>query len=566
MNMFKKVSDLIKKRKILFGFVCLVIIVGGYFGYRAVSAKNASAQTYVRADTERGTIVVSVSGTGQVLSLDEVDIKSGASGDLIYWVMENGQAVSRGSLLAKIDTTDLEKQISDSQISLEQVQLNLDKMKGMTTEQGTLRGVKEKAQDNLDKAYENGFNDVADIFLNLPGIMSGLSDILFSYNFAYGQWNIDYYNDAIRAHNFEADIYRTDAFNKYQEAKADYDKNFQDYKLTNRYSSDQDTEALIEETYQTVKNVSEAVKSANNLIQFYQDELISKNLTPKSLSNTHLSSISGYTGKLNGYLSSLLSSSDSIKSNKEALIETDFDIKDQEIKVAQAKSSLNDLKEKLADYSVYAPFSGVIAQTNAKKGDSVSSGATLATIITKQKVAEISLNEVDASRVKAGQKVTLTFDAVDDLTVTGSVVEIDSLGTVSQGVVTYNAKISLDNQDERIKTGMSVSASIIVDVKQDVIIVPNAAVKSQSDSYYVEVIEEGTQTPQIKPVEIGIADDSFTEIISGISEGEKVVVKTVDNSNQASKQTATGSILNVGGGSSSGKNTGAGGAGVMMIR
>ena len=99
-------------------------------------------------------------------------------------------------------------------------------------------------------------------------------------------------------------------------------------------------------------------------------------------------------------------------------------------------------------------------------------------LITKQKIAEISLNEVDAAKVKVGQKVTLTFDAIDGLSITGEVSEIDALGTVSQGVVTYGVKIAFDTQDERVKSGMSVSAAIITDVKQNVLLVPNAAVKS----------------------------------------------------------------------------------------
>ncbi len=548
-----------KKKKIIFGAIIIVLGIGGYFGYKTMASKDSNKISYTSSVVEKGAIIVSVSGTGQVLSLDEVDIKSGASGDITFSGMENGQTVLKGALLAKIDATSLEEQISDAETALDQAQLALDKMNGITTLQGILRGVKEKVNDSLTKSYDDGFNNVSDVFLNLPNIMSGLSDILFSYNFASSQQNIDYYNDVIRSYDYEADIYRTDAYNKYQIARKAYDQNLKDYKLTSRSSDEQTIENLITETYQTTKSISDAVKSANNLIQFYQDKVMGANKIPQTLSTTQLSTLSGYTSKTNSYLSSLFSSSDSIKTNKETLIETDFDIKDQEAKVTAAKKSLNDLQKNLADYSVYAPFSGVIATTNIKKGDSVSSGAVLASLITKQKIAEISLNEVDASKVKVGQKVTLSFDAIDDLSITGSVIEIDSLGTVSQGVVSYNAKIGMDTQDERVKTGMSVSASIVTDVKQNVLIAPNSAIKTQNNTNYVEVIDASSTIPVQQEVVIGIADDSFTEIISGLSVGEKVVTKTVNSSTKSTTQTATGSILNVGGGTT--RNAGSVGGG-----
>jgi HlyD family secretion protein len=107
-----------------------------------------------------------------------------------------------------------------------------------------------------------------------------------------------------------------------------------------------------------------------------------------------------------------------------------------------------------------------------KKGESISSGGTVATLITEQQVAEISLNEVDVAQVEVGQKVTLTYDAIEDLQISGSVAEVDLIGTTNQGVVSYTVTILFDTQDERIKPGMSVSATIITEIKQEVIVVP----------------------------------------------------------------------------------------------
>ncbi|MDD5738427.1 MAG: efflux RND transporter periplasmic adaptor subunit [Candidatus Pacebacteria bacterium] len=559
-------------KKIIFGAIVIILVVGGYFGYKAFKG-GSNVTKYVLSPVTKGTIVVSVEGTGQVLSLDQVDVKPKASGEIVFLGLTEGALVSKGALLAKIDTTSLEKEIANDQASLQQAQLDLDKMNGTTTPEGVLRGVKEKAQDNLNSTYDSGFNTVSNIFLNLPSTMSGLSNILFSYDFNSGQWNIDYYNDMIRAYDYEADIYRTDAYNKYQTARAAYDQNLKDYKLVSRSSDDPTIEALISETYQTIEDISEAIKSSNDLIQFYQDKLTSRNLKPQTLSNTHLSNLSSYTSQTNGYISSLSSLIDSISSDKEALINTSYDIQDQETKVQTAKDTLQDAKDKLADYYVYAPFSGIITNVNVEKGDTVSSGTTLATLITKQKIAEVSLNEVDASNVKVGQKATLTFYAIDGLSITGSVFDVSSLGSVSQGVVSYTAKISFDTQDDRIKPSMSVTASIVVDVKQDVLTIPNSALKLSGDVSYVEMLTASdilgntssntgvsSKTPPVQQqIEVGLSNDSVTEVVNGLKEGDQVITRTIAPTT-ATTQAQGQSLLQTAGGRATG------GAGAVRIQ
>jgi len=173
--------------------------------------------------------------------------------------------------------------------------------------------------------------------------------------------------------------------------------------------------------------------------------------------------------------------------------------------------------------------------------------------------------------VTVGQRVTLTFDALDSLELTGQVAELDTVGTVSQGVVSFNVKISFDTQDDRIKSGMSVNATIITDLRQDVLTVLNTALKSEGDSYYVQVLVEdhssdiynksgviSVQSPLTKVVTIGLANDSLTEITGGLAEGDQIITQTItggtaDSGSGANKNT---SILQLGGGSGAGAGPG----------
>jgi HlyD family secretion protein len=179
-------------------------------------------------------------------------------------------------------------------------------------------------------------------------------------------------------------------------------------------------------------------------------------------------------------------------------------------------------------------FDGVVAEVNASLGDIVSSGTSVLTLITNQKIAEITLNEIDVAQIKIGQKANLTFDAVEDLSVTGEVAEISTLGAVNSGVVSYDIKIAFDIQDERIKPGMSVSVNIITDSKTDVLLIPVNAIKTTGSTSYVEIMVDGQLQRQI--VTTGLNNDTSIEV-EGLEEGAEIVSGTTSgsSSNSASK-------------------------------
>jgi len=580
--MFSKIFKQILGHKLLTGIILVLIIGGGYFGYQGL-AKNKNTIRYVTATVEKGTLIVSVSGSGQVSVSDQVDIKPKVSGDIAFVGVKNGQEVKAGTLLAKIDTRDAEKSVRDAETALETAKLELEELLNPPDELTLLQAEnsliqtkesRQKAEDNLEKSYEDGFNTVANAFLELPGIMAGLQDILFSSSFTTTQENISYYADAVKIYDEKVLQYRTDAYNKYQLSRKAYDQNFEDYKSSSRFSDKAVTESLISQTYESVKNIAEAIKSANNLIQFYQDKLVERGLRPQTLSTTHLSNLNTYTGKTNSQLLNLLSTQNSIRDNKDAIVDADRSIEEKELSLARLKAGADDLdvrakeiavqqkedalltaKQDLADCSIHVPFDGIVAEIKIRRGDSISSGTALATLITQQKIAEISLNEVDAAKVEVGQKTTLTFDALPEVSISGKVSEVDTVGTVTQGVVNYGVKIAFDTEEEKVKPGMSATADIITDAKQDVLVLPNGAIKSQGDSYYVELVEASEEMkqqlltntsgtilptpPKSQPIEVGLSNDLSTEIVSGLKEGDIVVTSTISPNKVQTTQTQT---------------------------
>ncbi len=579
--MFKKIFAFILKHKIYSAIAVVVLIFGGNFVYKSVKG-NASTISYVLDSVTKGTLITSISGSGQISVTNQVDIKAKSSGEVTRVYVTAGKDVKSGAILASIDARDAVRSVRDAQTALETAKLELEQLLKPAEELTVFQAessliqskeTKQKSEDDLKKAYEDGFNDIANAFLELPGVMIGLQDVISGNSFNNNQANVDFYVTDERAIQ-----YKDDAVSSYQKARIAYDKNFADYKSINRFSENSIIEQAIMQTYDTTKLIAEAVKDANNLIQFYQDKLTEHNLVPNSISTSHLSKLNTYTGITNSHLSNLLAIQYTITNSQKTIISSERSITEKELSLAKTKSAPADLdirakkiaiqqkqdaliaaQQTLADHYVRAPFAGVIAKVSVKKGDSISTGSPVVTIITKQNTAEISLNEVDAAKIKVDQKVNLTFDAIDGLSLSGKVAEIDALGTVTQGVVTYNVKIILDTQDDRIKLGMSVSAVIITEVKQDVLIVPSSAVKNQGVTSYVEMLGEtfdnpsaqgvmSANPPRQQMVTVGLSNDTQTEIISGLKEGDQIITRTVIASATKPASAQAPSLFGTGGG------------------
>jgi len=534
--MISRLLKAILKHKKITVIVLILIVIGSYFTYHNLT-KGKNAVRYVTAAVEKGTVVVSVSGSGQVSASNQVDIKSKASGNVVNLEVTDGQDVKAGKLIAQLDQTDAQKTVRDAEISLQTAKISLEQAKNSEND----------LENTLKKTYEDGFNTVGKTLSDSADIMNNLHDILFSDTIAgSNQWNLDVFlsyaepsaNNQSNSIESGNNIY----YNSYHKAKDSYEKNFADYKPVSRSSDQATIKSLIDETYETTSFISETIKNTHNLVQLYKDKKLQSSSTINSNINTYLTNLDSYRDKINTDLINLLTTKNTIENN--AGIDP-LNIQSKEYAVEQSENKLSDAKEALLDYSIYAPFDGIISAVSIKEGDSASAGTAIATLITNQQIAEISLNEVDAAKVKIGQKATLTFDALPGLSITGKVSEIDIIGTVSQGVVSYNVKIVLDTQDENVKPGMSVTADIITDIKQDVLVVSNNAIKSQGNSKYVELVENSDNKkqqllsnnnsgitlpvlPKQQSVETGLSDDSYTEIVSGLKEGDIVVTSTIN--------------------------------------
>ncbi len=493
-------------------YIALIIVLGGYFAIRAIT-KTAAPTVYVLGTATKGTVVSIVTSTGQVSTSNSVDLKPQVSGTLLSIRAKAGDKISAGETLFVLDGTDAARAVKTAQNNVASAQLDLlatqtankntnsDQTKAVATAYATLLSSGLQPQP-VDQTTSN---------YQLPTITG---------NYTLGKEG----TITITTYSSQGGI------------------SFQ-------------TSGLVSANTLTNTTTAQPIADSGLFIQF--PTTVRGGLTwtitiPNKNSANYVSNENAYENALEAQAQAV----DPASSNAVTL-------QTKQLAITQAENTLASAEETLAQYSIKAPFSGTLATVPVSVGDSIS-GTTLGTIITNQEIVNLSLNEVDVSKVAIGDKTTLTFGAISGLSLTGTVTTIDPVGVVSSGVVNYTVTISLDTQDVRVKSGMSVTAAVQTAVAQDVITVPNTAVKTTNGSSYVLTVPDGdistpattgqgvilTVAPMKTPVVIGITDGTTTEITSGLNENQSIVTKTVTTSTTtaAAAKTPTGSSLLGGGG------------------
>lgn len=234
----------------------------------------------------------------------------------------------------------------------------------------------------------------------------------------------------------------------------------------------------------------------------------------------------------------------------------------QEKAILQSQTALSSawLSYQQTSAIIVAPISGTVtglslqpgtvitAQTNSSGG---SSSQRIASVKTDAPpTVSLNITQIDAPKIKAGNKVTLTFDAFGDKTFTGEVVSIDTIGSESSGVTTYPAIVKLDTAVDGLLPNMSATASIITATKDSVILVPTSAIAHSGGKSYVKTMKNKQMTDT--EVSTGLSNDSQTEIISGVTEGDTIVTTVTTGAAKSTSGTPATSVFSPFGRSGSG--------------
>jgi len=193
------------------------------------------------------------------------------------------------------------------------------------------------------------------------------------------------------------------------------------------------------------------------------------------------------------------------------------DVAAAEARIAAAEATVNLAK-------LTAPFSGTVTQVEIKPGDQVTPGKIAFRIDDLSSLqVDVEISEVDINRVQIGQDAILNFDAILGKDYHGKVKEVAPVGTINQGVVDFIVTIELNDADAQVKPGMTAAANIIVEQLNDVLMVPNRAVRLVEGKRVVYILRNGT--PQPVPVTLGASSDVNSQVLEGeIKVGDLVVL------------------------------------------
>lgn len=193
------------------------------------------------------------------------------------------------------------------------------------------------------------------------------------------------------------------------------------------------------------------------------------------------------------------------------------DLAAAEARVAAAEATLELAR-------VAAPFSGTITSQEVKPGDRVDPGTVAFGLADLSRLlVDVEVSEVDINRIEVGQPVALNFDAILDREYRGTVTEIGLSGVSVQGVVNFKVTVELTAPDERIKPGMTAAVNIVVEQIEDVLLVPNRAVRVRDGERLVYILEEGNL--EAVPIRLGVSSEVFSQVLEGdLQVGDQIVL------------------------------------------
>lgn len=200
--------------------------------------------------------------------------------------------------------------------------------------------------------------------------------------------------------------------------------------------------------------------------------------------------------------------------------------------VKRAEIEMENAQQRLIETKIYAPMEGVITSRPVQTGQIIASGISNVgggtTLMTLSDVSRLFINanvdESDIGKIREDQTAVITADAFPGRRFTGRVVRVAAMGVTNSNVVTFEVKIEVDPSGiDLLRPEMTANVDIQADRRSDVLVLPNELIQFGRNGYFVTV-DDGQSSGTRREIEPGITDGLNTEIVSGLEEGEKVLM------------------------------------------
>ena len=194
-----------------------------------------------------------------------------------------------------------------------------------------------------------------------------------------------------------------------------------------------------------------------------------------------------------------------------------------EAQVVQSRVGVEAAMNNLSRAVLRAPFAGQLSSLDLNAGDTVAPGTPVATLVEPEAYdIVVTIDETEIGQVAAGQEAEVTLDAYPDDRLRGRITDVELVGTINQGIVTYGVTVEVEPNDLDLRPMMTAAVDIVVDRKEAALLVPSRALRRDRNGRYVEELRGGV--PVRVPVVTGLSSTQYTEVLEGLEEGQEIIV------------------------------------------
>ena len=484
--------------------VACVAVLGGWFILRPDRAQDANVDvSYVQTTPEKRDLSNSLSGTGTLNPANTYNVKSLVAGKVLTSTIEEGDIVEEGTVLYTVDASDATTKAEQASITLQQAQRSYDK--------------------TVDRQY---------VRAEVAGVVATLK-VAKGDEVTSGQEVAVIRDSSKMVLHLEFPAADAAAFSVGQSAEVTLDGTFET--LTGTVTAVTGTDTLSTGNLLT-RTVTITVRNAGGLTTAQAAtatingvSCIAAKCFEYQAERTLTTLAAGTVTAINVQEGGAVNKDDIVlQISGEDLTEA---IQSAAETLRSAELNMDNLQEAMNNYTVTSPISGTIIEKNAKAGDALTAGADLCTIYDlSYLVMVINVDELQVSDVSVGQSVQVTADAVPDKTYTGTVTRVSMKGSSNGGTTTYPVTVRID-ETEGLRPGMNANAEIVIAEAGNALAVPNAAIVRggyvlvTKDSPSAANADPDMTAPEgyvYVPVKIGVSDDDYTQIISGVTGNDTV--------------------------------------------
>ena len=484
--------------------VACVAVLGGWFILRPDRAQDANVDVnYVQTTPEKRDLSNSLSGTGTLNPANTYNVKSLVAGKVLTSTIEEGDIVEEGTVLYTVDASDATTKAEQASITLQQAQRSYDK--------------------TVDRQY---------VRAEVAGVVATLK-VAKGDEVTSGQEVAVIRDSSKMVLHLEFPAADAAAFSVGQSAEVTLDGTFET--LTGTVTAVTGTDTLSTGNLLT-RTVTITVRNAGGLTTAQAAtatingvSCIAAKCFEYQAERTLTTLAAGTVTAINVQEGGAVNKDDIVlQISGEDLTEA---IQSAAETLRSAELNMDNLQEAMNNYTVTSPISGTIIEKNAKAGDALTAGADLCTIYDlSYLVMVINVDELQVSDVSVGQSVQVTADAVPDKTYTGTVTRVSMKGSSNGGTTTYPVTVRID-ETEGLRPGMNANGEIVIAEAKNALAVPNAAIVRggyvlvTKDSPSAANADPDMTAPEgyvYVPVKIGVSDDDYTQIISGVTGNDTV--------------------------------------------